>query len=172
MACSRGHALAAGRAGDGSPRRCGAILTLQCGNRPPHHQNTPCQHLFVPAQERLFFTRNSRPSARPSTPTSVLGRAYCRRSCICTRTASPERVLWNGTTAGDGNASKSHGPSSGHATSDHALGWNDDKDDTYLLFSLFFFFLAFWFLLLVLCYELHSAGWRYIVVYEDVESYR
>lgn len=122
MACSRGHALAAGGTRDGSTRRCSTIFSLKCCHRSPHHQNTSRQHFSIPAEKGIFLTRNPRPSARSSTSTSLTRRAHCRCSCIRTRSTSPERVLWNWTTAGDGNSpTRSHGPSPCHAPSNHAL---------------------------------------------------
>lgn len=134
MACSGGHALAAGRAGDGSTRRRSTILSLKCCHRSPNHQNTSRQHLSIPAEKGIFLTRNPRPYARPSTSTSLPWRAHGRRPCIRTRSAPSERVLWNWTTAGDGDSpTRSHGPSPWLAPSDHALGW-DDEDDAYTSF--------------------------------------
>lgn len=153
MARSRGHALAARRARDGSARRRSTILSLQCRHRSPNHQNTPRQHLSIPTEKGIVLTRNPRTSARPSTSTSLPRGAHRRRSCIRTRSTSPERVLWNWTTARDGDPpTRSHGPSPWHAPSDHALGW-DDEDDAYTSFlefspSLFFslsFFFHLWF---------------------------
>lgn len=167
MACRRGHALATGRARDGSPRRRGALFTIQHRHRSTDYSDPSCQYLSSSSSKELHLTRYPGPFARPSTTITLPRRVDSRGSRVRTTCpASATRILWPWTAARHGNSpawSDGPGPAYGNASANFALRRDDDHARTaFFLFSFGFFILS------ALGYELHSAGWRYTVICWEV----